>query len=280
MLEKGWIALDIDGTTTAHVREIPWEVSQFLKGLARKGWRIFFITGRVYSWTLQSLSPLSFPYLFAVQNGADIIEMPAHRLLSRAYLSPKIIPFLEKAYRNIAYDYLIYAGFEKGDFCYYRPRRFPEEIAWYLDLLKSFSPAPWQKREEFSFAEGDSFPLIKCFGSKEAMTPLFEALLHLRELTVSMIRDPLCERFYLLLITDRKASKGTALDRARAAFHSTAPLIAAGDDFNDLPMLEKADIKIVMQTAPEEVKARADILAPSASECGIIPALKEALQRL
>lgn len=280
MQEKGWIALDIDGTTTADVHAIPLEVRTYLRALHEAGWIIFFITGRLFSWAYSTVSSLDFPYYFGVQNGADIFEMPSKKLLSQAYLKPDILSYLDREYTAIKDDYIIYAGFERGDTCYYRPRHFSEETKTYLNLLESFSPTPWKGFDTFDFDPTFTFPIIKCFGVKEEMTPLYEKLKMRTDVQVSMIRDPLSASYYLVLITDAGASKGTALERIRSTIHSASPLIAAGDDFNDLPMLERANIKIVMGTAPEALKSHADIVAPPASECGLIPALKEAIKRL
>ncbi len=279
MQEKGWIALDIDGTTTADVREIPKETRDYLSSLAQEGWKIFFITGRLYSWALDTVESLPFPFYFGTQNGADIFDMPSKKLLSRAYLNPSILIFLDKEYRSIDDDYIIYTGIDKGDTCYFRPHRFAEETHTYLHLLESFSPAPWIPKDDFNFEKDLTFPIIKCFGLKEAMAPLYAKLKERTDIEVSMIRDPLSENYYLVLITDAGASKGTALELIRSQFHTSSPLIAAGDDFNDLPMLERADIKIVMETAPEELKRIADIIAPPASACGLIPALNEAIKK-
>lgn len=280
MQEKGWIALDIDGTTTADVHAIPKEVQDYLHELSNEGWKIFFITGRLFSWALSTVSSLEFPFYFATQNGADIFEMPSKKLLSQSYLNSDILPFLDREYAGLDKDYLIYSGFKNGDTCYYRPRRFTEEIKTYLSLLEGFSPTPWKSFDTFDFDKKTTFPLIKCFGTKEEMTPLYKKLKMRTDVHVSMIRDPLSASYYLILITDAGASKGTAIERIRSTVHSSSPLIAAGDDFNDLSMLERANIKIVMQTAPEELKEHADIIAPSATECGLIPALKEATERL
>lgn len=280
MERKGWIALDIDGTTTADIHEIPQEVQRYLATLHDDGWQIFFITGRLYYWAQMTVGKLPFPFLFGFQNGADIIEMPSKKLVSRAYMNPDILQFLDDAYENIDEDFLIYSGFEKGDFCYYRPAHFSEDVQGYLDLLRNFSPTPWREYEVKDFSPEDTFPLIKCFGSYEQMRPLYEKLVKRVDVEVSMIRDPLCEKFYLILVTDRGASKGTALERAFEATGQKGPVIAAGDDFNDLPMLKMADIRIVMETAPDELKQEADIVAPPASECGLIPALKQAVEQL
>jgi hydroxymethylpyrimidine pyrophosphatase-like HAD family hydrolase len=95
-------------------------------------------------------------------------------------------------------------------------------------------------------------------------------------LEVITIRDPLNPKLHLLLVTDAQASKGFCLDRLIKALHKKqkmGKIIAAGDDRNDLSMLLKADIRIVMSTAPEEVKKEADILAKPVEQNGIIEAL-------
>ena len=280
MQEKGWIALDIDGTTTADVHEIPKEVCDYLHTLSNEGWKIFFITGRLFFWALGTVSSLEFPFYFGTQNGADIFEMPSKKLLSQTYLNSDILAFLDREYAGLDKDYLIYSGFENGDTCYYRPRRFAEDVKTYLSLLEGFSPISWKAFDTFDFDKKITFPLIKCFGTKEEMDPLYEKLKQRTDVQISMIRDPLSVSYYLILVTDAGASKGTALERIRNTVHSSSPLIAAGDDFNDLPMLRHANVKIVMETAPEDLKKHADIIAPPATECGLIPALKEAIESL
>ena len=51
--------------------------------------------------------------------------------------------------------------------------------------------------------------------------------------------------------------------------------IAAGDSFNDLPMLEVAGLRIVMASAPPELKAIADYIAPAVEEDGLAVAIEE-----
>ena len=57
-------------------------------------------------------------------------------------------------------------------------------------------------------------------------------------------------------------------------FPGHAAVLAAGDDLNDISMLQAADIKIVMPAAPKEMHPMATILAND----GIIEALKLATQ--
>jgi hydroxymethylpyrimidine pyrophosphatase-like HAD family hydrolase len=94
------------------------------------------------------------------------------------------------------------------------------------------------------------------------------------------IKDPITKGVYNILITAQGVTKGGALRKVRSFFLKKAPFIAAGDDLNDVSMLQEADIAIAMETAPDEVLALGDILAESAAKMGIIPALEKAMNSI
>lgn len=52
-------------------------------------------------------------------------------------------------------------------------------------------------------------------------------------------------------------------------------VIAVGDDLNDYPMLMAAGLKIAMATAPEELRAIADFVAPSVDEDGVVVVIEK-----
>ncbi|MCH8297084.1 MAG: HAD family phosphatase [Chloroflexi bacterium] len=54
-----------------------------------------------------------------------------------------------------------------------------------------------------------------------------------------------------------------------------ANMVAAGDSYNDLPMLEACGLGIAMGNAPEEVKAVAGFVAPTVEEDGLAVAINE-----
>jgi len=54
-----------------------------------------------------------------------------------------------------------------------------------------------------------------------------------------------------------------------------ANMVAAGDSYNDLPMLKVCGFGIAMGSAPEEVKALANFVAPTAEEDGLAVAINE-----
>ena len=266
----GWIALDIDGTITDESHHAPPQVVDFLHSLEKKGWELVFITGRTFSFGYRVVKEFDFHYYLAVQNGADILYMPHKDLVARYYLDDTVIPILEKAYRGEKEDFLLYAGYERGDFCYYRPERYSPKLTEHLSKIIPLSTEPWRAVKSFDFEQGLSFPLAKCLGTKEAMQRINGILQGIPNLSATLIRDPLGEDIYLNLVTAKQATKGNALRAVKNLLGEGGPVIAAGDDLNDISMLEVADVKIVMASAPQEMHSMATIVA----EHGIIDALQ------
>ncbi len=273
----GWIALDLDGTITDHTHHAPKEVVQFLHDLQQQGWEIVFITGRTFSFAWHIVQAFDFPYYLSVQNGADIILMPEKQLVARHYLDERILPVLEEAYLGKEEDFLVYAGFENGDFCYYRPERFSPVFSDHIRRkIMPLSPEPWQSRKDFHFGKNFSFPLAKCLGNRDSMFAVNKTLHEYSECSATLIRDPLGDNIYLILVTAKLATKGNALKTIQQVTGKKGKTIAAGDDLNDISMLQVADVKIVIETAPAEMHSMASIIAKHGKQHGIIDALKQA----
>lgn len=273
----GWIALDIDGTITDATHHAPQEVIDFLHALEKKGWTIVFITGRTLSFAQRVVKEFDFPHYLAIQNGADILFMPDKQLVVRHYLDEKVLPLLEEAYRGEAEDFILYTGYDRGDFCYFRPSHFSPHFTEHLHKIMALSPEPWQPLSSYAFDKELRFPLAKCLGTKAAMQRINDRLQSFPELSATLIRDPLGQDVYLNLVTAPLATKGNALRTIRDALGDGGPTIAAGDDLNDISMLEAADVKVVMDSAPPEMLSMADVIGTHGDSHGIIAALEQAI---
>ena len=74
------------------------------------------------------------------------------------------------------------------------------------------------------------------------------------------------------------------VDKAKATLRlasmlglEAAQLVGVGDSYNDLPLLRVCGLGIAMGDAPDELKAIADFVAPSAQEDGLAVAIEEFL---
>lgn len=275
---KGWIALDIDGTVTLDKYTIPEPVINYLRERTLEGWRIAMATGRPVSFASIALSKYDFPYLFLAQNGSLALEMPGRKELFQRYIPKSALPLIEECLEGVPGDMLVYGGYQSLDSVYFRPERFDEEQTLYLSSYwerQKEKPAPVQS---FTEIEHSSVPLVKCFGRSEEMKKVAERLSRHPEFNVARLRDPFTEDYFLLLITDRAASKGKSLEAAIALLGGPrGKVIAAGDDENDASLLEIADIAIAMEHAPSSLQEIADLIAPPTKDLGILHALRIAI---
>ena len=276
---KGTIALDIDGTITNAVDSIPAEVVHYLAHLNAAGWQLIFITGRTFSLGYKILKALPFPYYFAVQNGALILEMPSQRILTKKYLGHDILPAMEDICDHEPTDFVIYAGYEHNDHCYYRPEHFDKELFEYLKYRQQLLSEVWEPVKSFANLPIASFPSVKCFGKLDSIERIIEKIEDQLDLHVPPIKDPFNPAYFIAQATHPEINKGQALKDFIKTVGKKGPVIAAGDDNNDRTMLEAAEIKVVMATAPNDLLELADIIAPPAEEHGIIKGLEIATTR-
>ncbi|MCL2487882.1 MAG: Cof-type HAD-IIB family hydrolase [Oscillospiraceae bacterium] len=77
-------------------------------------------------------------------------------------------------------------------------------------------------------------------------------------------------RPYLLEFVDTEASKGRALEEIGKIYGIDAKeMIAVGDSYNDLSMLEYAGLGVAMGNAPDDIQAVCQYVAPSNDEDGV-----------
>ncbi len=277
---QGVIALDIDGTITSETHFIHPDVVTYFDFLQAKGWKFIFITGRPFQWGIQVLQYLSFPYLLAVQNGALTLEMPSQKVIDRRYLATDILPGMESICQEEETDFIIYSGFENEDWCYYRPSFFSQEWLSYLQQRVLILKERWQPLSSFKDLPISLFSSLKCFAKEKQASRLSQQIEEKLSLHAPLNRDPFCSECFVIQATHPQATKGHALRRFIHSFPQPHVVIAAGDDYNDLSMLQASDIKVVMASAPSDLQRLADIIAPPAIHNGIIQGLSEAIKKV
>ena len=78
------------------------------------------------------------------------------------------------------------------------------------------------------------------------------------------------EGFYLEMMplgVDKAYGVAKLLERLG---YRRSQMVCCGDGFNDLPMIEYAGFGVAMANAPEQLKEKADYVAPSCDEDGLV----------
>lgn len=83
-------------------------------------------------------------------------------------------------------------------------------------------------------------------------------------------------RPYFMEFVDKNASKAIAMERLGQYYGiKQSEMIAVGDGFNDLSMIEYAGLGVAMANSPDEVKERADYITLSNEEDGVAHVIRE-----
>ncbi len=269
----GLIALDIDGTVTLESRIIPPAIVKYLGTLYAEGWAIAFITGRTFNQCFHALERLPFAFYLAVQNGAILLSMPDGRILYQHCLTKDIL-------FKMPTDVVVYSGVQHDDISYYIPAGLDPEITAYVARRRAGYGETWIPLNSYAELPIYDFASTKSFGRMESLIPISNRFEEELGLQAPINKDPFCDGYFVMQTTMGSVTKGRAVNDLRERSPSNSFVIAAGDDLNDIPLLRSADVKIAMTGSPQALLDMADIVAPPASEEGIIAGISQAINSM
>ncbi|MEF9497258.1 HAD family hydrolase [Chlamydia sp. 04-14] len=274
---------DIDGTITHLPHHLDPEIIKNLHCLHHSGWKIFFLTGRYFSYANQLFKDLAVPYLLGCQNGACVWSSEENKFLYFQDIPNEILHTLEMCVEDSDVIFSIESGAMNHD-RYYRFTSCPseKELLRHLDPVYFPSAKDRERLVESKKLSRDypheMFAVAKIFGKKDEVEKIQERIHKSKELvenlTITFMRWPFDFDYSILFMTDKSVSKGYAVDRiVDLLYEGQKPFImASGDDANDIDLIERGDFKIVMNSAPKHMHGIADFLASPAKDLGILPA--------
>jgi hydroxymethylpyrimidine pyrophosphatase-like HAD family hydrolase len=273
MMKRGTLAFDMDGTLTEEATSIPQLVIESLEKWSQD-WHIAIITGRPFSYAKKALDQLKFPFSLAVQNGADIIDMPKGKKQASHHLKHAFLNELDTIYQDFEESFLIYGGFDQSDVCYYRPGLFSDKMLAYLESLEKKTGLNSEPIENLEQLKDGGIALVKCVGPREMLHQIGKRIASFQGVNGFQIKDPLFPEYDLLVITSDEANKGKAANWLLNHGGFTRPLIVSGDDNNDIPMMKVADYAVAIGTEQCPVRPFADVCIPFGEGKGLIEAVE------
>ena len=254
------LVLDLDGTLTNSKKEISPRNLQTLLRLQQSGVRLVLASGR----PTYGIAPLAdtlrmkeYGGFILSYNGGEIIEWGTGRLLYKNLLPDDVLPILYTAsVRNeqaiLTYDNE-YILTESPDDEYVRKEAFLNKM---------------QIRAVDDFLAAAPLPLPKCLivGNPEPLSALEKKMKKALEGKMNVFRS---EPFFLELVPngiDKARSLAVLLDELGMAREE---MIAIGDGFNDLSMIQFAGLGVAMANAQEVVRQAADYITLSNEEDGV-----------
>jgi Cof subfamily protein (haloacid dehalogenase superfamily) len=265
------IGIDVDGTLLDSEGHLPDENVAAIEDAVAAGIHVALVTGRSFPWAHPVAKRLPPSATLIVSNGA--LER-AHdgtrlwrRLLSREAARELLVntrPFRASAALIFDRDASGQIVFESMDWSHPARRGYFERNQAFI--TRAFAL-------EMALSE-DPIQVMFNGGVKE-MRALSAALTGAGEYSVS-VTEYLDRDFTLVDVTSSEATKGQGLSRRATALGlQRDEIMAVGDNFNDIGMLESVGLPVVMGNAVAELKSRGWAVTGHQNEAGVAQAIRQ-----
>ncbi|MCM3340348.1 Cof-type HAD-IIB family hydrolase [Paenibacillus sp. MER TA 81-3] len=257
------VALDMDGTLLYDDHSLSVKNADTIREVASQGIEIVLCTGRSPISTLPYLDELGLEGIVITHNGAATVASNGRRVLHRFEIPPMgLEPYIQYCRENdVHFD--INTAFDL-----------------YVDKLEGLTPEMHDVYGQF-LIEPKQFPgwegltdeplKLTMSGMKDQMDQVEEEL-KLWKHEHNFIRSG----DFFIDIMHRDATKGSALrELADRRGIPREQVLAIGNYFNDMTMIQFAGMGVAMDNSPLEVKAAAQDVTLSNNEDGVHEALRK-----
>lgn len=250
------LAIDLDGTLLSSRREIPEENRKAVRDAARAGVAVAVVTGRRFPALKPYVEPLGIDAFVVANSGAIIRDGLAGPILRRRLLSLDTAIAVVELSRTASIEPILHDGPDAEGHIVLR------DSARDLPSLKRYLNQSFPAPRFVETIELERAPVQVGFTGGVEQIRSFESELvarfRERNLAASLARTEYPEDdFALLDVLSPEATKSKALEflclRLGIATDSS---MAIGDNWNDLEMLERAGLGVLMANASDELKSR------------------------
>jgi len=259
---------DIDGTLARAGYELTEETVSLVRQLQEKGVCFTVATGRYLSRSLRLMERCGLRYPAIALGGGLIYDCAARRIL-------KVWP-IDRATGQQALGILqelgdnslccLYSSEEnRCRLCYNTPVQHPYPLDR-PNELGFIHDEEWLTPDLRPCLEQGEAVLISKVGKEEPLRRGYEALKKLPGLSVALHQSPHNRGVWVLDVVSSQSGKGKALLWLKD-YLGAQETVAFGDNYNDLPLIQAADLGVTVAEAPPELKAAAAVVLPDTVNC-------------
>lgn len=268
------LAIDIDGTLLDPHFQISAANLAALRRARGAGVEVVLVTGRRHAFALPIAEQLGFPMWLISSNGAvtkSTAGEPFHRDLLPAATARRLVAEMDRFRGNLV---ITFDKEEKGALVLERMDELTQSIQRWLEKNEQF--LEFVVPVERALVE-DPIQTMFCgtvARMREALDQLADAQVA-RDVTV--LRTQYDHRDLCIVdVLNRGCSKGHALERwASHRGYAREQIMAIGDNYNDLEMLEFAGLPVVMGNASKDMKQNGWPVTLPNDQSGVAAAIEQ-----
>ncbi len=271
MTQTRLLVLDIDGTIAGQSNQVTAGVQQAIQAVQERGIQVALATGRMYCSALRFHETINSQLPIVAYNGAWI-QNPSDGQIYSHIPVPK----------HIALELLAY--FQQPQWQSQVEVHFYLEDRLYVEEITAQTEDYSQRSQVDAIAVGDLSSLLNSDPTK--VLALSQDASVTQHLAANVPQSYQNEGIYLtqsspiyLEATHADVNKGSAVKYLAEKIMglTSDQVMAVGDNFNDLAMLEYVGTSVAMGNAPQPVKDSAEWVAPDVEADGVAAAIEKFL---
>lgn len=258
---------DLDGTLLGADQRISQKTSEMLCSFIADGGYFTFATARTAASAVKIMEtvPVNVPCI--LMNGVCLYDLQKREYVRCEYIpsekTKEIARFLDEL-DMCAFMYKVTDGKLSCEYT----RLGNSAMQEFYEMRKKRYDKPFEQVESFLSASTDEVIYFALLDTQERLEPVRKSAELIDGLRYEYYRDIYNEELWYLEISSEKASKYSGVQYIREKY-GFDEIIAFGDNFNDIPLFDAADVKIAVENAKPELKSAADLIIPSNTENGV-----------
>lgn len=249
---------DMDGTLLNNGSFISNRSSAIISDLSHAGALVTVATARTPATVVPLMEGTFTTVPYVVLTGAAMYDHATSAYHDVSYIPPSDCELLQTLYAEAGIHPFVYHLDSGGGLVVYHHHEMTDaERDFYM-------PRSHLKLKRFTFekmASGENNNVILLFatGRRRDIMPLADAISETGRFSVSCYPDIFTPDIMLLEVFSSGVSKANAIQHLMSSTGASR-LVAFGDNLNDLPMLDIADVAVAVANAHPRVKESADIV--------------------
>ena len=255
---------DLDGTLLNRKAEVSVQTAEVLNSLIDEGLHFSVATARTSATIGHILHNVRLNMPVVLMNGVCIFDMQNQSFVKTEFIPQQAAKILFSLLCEHGQTGFLYTLSNNMLNIYYENLNTTQRRTFYEERVRKYGKK-FTRIDSFSRLTVANAVYVSICERKELVEPVYKSLKEVPGLRAEFYQDIYSKDSWYLEVCAMKASKQNAVAYLRKVYGFDR-VVCFGDNMNDLPMFEAADVRIAVSNAKAEVKARADVIIGSHEE--------------